>query len=62
LTGTKTYFDTNTSNHHHFFLEDRNEFLDIVSADVLVGSAPQAPEGFEIARIDVMVRLRRKKS
>lgn len=41
--GTKTYFDTNTSNHHHFFLEDRNDFLDIVSADVLVGSAPQAP-------------------
>jgi Fur family transcriptional regulator, iron response regulator len=39
--GTKVYFDTNTSNHHHFFLEDRNNLLDIVSADVFVGSAPR---------------------
>jgi Fur family iron response transcriptional regulator len=59
--GSKAYFDTNNSMHHHFFIEDQNELMDIPSADVVVGKAPVPPEGYEIARIDVVVRLRRKK-
>jgi Fur family iron response transcriptional regulator len=58
--GSKAYFDTNNSEHHHFFIEDRNDLVDIPSADVVVGKAPNPPEGYEIARIDVVVRLRRK--
>jgi Fur family transcriptional regulator, iron response regulator len=59
--GSKAYFDTNKSDHHHFFIEDKDDLLDIPANDVLVGKAPVAPEGYEIARIDVVVRLRRKK-
>src|SRR5436305_9876416 len=58
--GSKAYFDTNNSMHHHFFIEDQNELLDIPAGDVMVGNAPVPPEGYEIARIDVVVRLRRK--
>jgi len=59
--GSKAYFDTNVSTHHHFFVEDENALLDIPGgADVIVGNAPTAPEGYEIARVDVVVRLRRK--
>jgi len=58
--GSKTYFDTNSTPHHHFFVEDENLLLDIPGNDVLVGAAPVPPEGYEIARIDVVVRLRRK--
>ena len=58
--GTKAYFDTNVTAHHHFFVEGEDELLDIPDADVLVGKTPTPPEGFEIARIDVVVRLRRK--
>jgi Fur family transcriptional regulator, iron response regulator len=58
--GSKSYFDTNNSQHHHFFIEDKNDLLDIPAADVLLGKAPSPPEGYEIARIDVVVRLRRK--
>ena len=58
--GSKTYFDTNASLHHHFFVEGENALLDIPDADVFVGKPPIPPEGYEIARIDVMVRLRRK--
>jgi Fur family iron response transcriptional regulator len=58
--GSKAYFDTNNSEHHHFFVEDRNDLMDIPAADVVVGKAPVPPEGYEIARIDVVVRLRRK--
>jgi Fur family iron response transcriptional regulator len=59
--GSKAYFDTNNSDHHHFFIEDKDDLMDIPVNDVLVGKAPVAPEGYEIARIDVVVRLRRKK-
>jgi Fur family iron response transcriptional regulator len=58
--GSKAYFDTNVSEHHHFFLEDADTILDIPNADVAMGKTPTAPEGYEIARIDVVVRLRRK--
>lgn len=59
--GSKAYFDTNVSAHHHFFLEGENALLDIPGDDIVVGKAPKAPEGYEVARIDVVVRLRRKK-
>jgi Fur family transcriptional regulator, iron response regulator len=57
--GSKTYFDTNASQHHHFFVEGENALLDIPDTDVVVGKAPTPPEGYEIARIDVVVRLRK---
>src|SRR5438067_12184062 len=58
--GSKTYFDTNATQHHHFFVEGENALLDIPYTDVVVGKTPIPPEGYEIARIDVVVRLRRK--
>lgn len=57
---SKTYFDTNNSAHHHFFVEDKNELMDIPPTNVLVGTMPTPPEGYEIVRIDVVVRLRKK--
>jgi Fur family iron response transcriptional regulator len=58
--GSKAYFDTNASNHHHFFIEGEEALLDIPDADAIVGKMPVAPAGYEIARIDVVVRLRKK--
>ncbi len=58
--GSKAYFDTNASAHHHFFVEGEDELLDIPNAEVLVGKTPTPPDGYEIARVDVVVRLRRK--
>jgi Fur family iron response transcriptional regulator len=58
--GSKSYFDTNTTMHHHFFIEGDNELVDIPGAEEILGKLPAAPAGYEIARIDVVVRLRRK--
>lgn len=58
--GSKTYFDTNVSEHHHFFVEDEECLLDIPGTQIDVGPLPEAPQGMEIARVDVIVRLRRK--
>jgi Fur family transcriptional regulator, iron response regulator len=60
MDGSKTYFDTNTSNHHHFFIEGEDEMLDIPGASLEISNLPEAPEGMEIARVDVIVRLRKK--
>ena len=57
--GSKTYFDTNTQDHHHFFVEDDNEVMDIPAGQMGVGRIPDPPDGYEISRIDVVVRLRR---
>jgi len=57
--GSKTYFDTNTGEHHHFFVEDDNEVIDIPEGQMGVGRLPEPPPGYEISRVDVVVRLRR---
>ena len=57
--GSKTYFDTNLSNHHHFLIEESNTLVDIPGSHISVGPVPAAPDGMEVARVDVIVRLRR---
>ncbi len=56
--GAKSYFDTNTSNHHHFYLEDENRLMDIDGTAITVTGLPDAPEGMEITHIDVVVRVK----
>jgi Fur family transcriptional regulator, iron response regulator len=58
--GSKTYFDTNASDHHHFYVEGDSKLLDIPDAELMLGKRPTPPEGYEVARIEVIVRLRRK--
>jgi Fur family transcriptional regulator, iron response regulator len=56
--GTKTYFDTNTDDHHHFFIEGENRIVDIPMSGLRVEELPDPPAGMEIARVDIIVRLR----
>lgn len=55
--GSRAYFDTNTSNHNHFFVEDAGELVDIASDQIRVDGLPEPPEGMRISHIDVVVRL-----
>lgn len=57
---SKTYFDTNTTDHHHFFIESENRVVDVPASQITVSDLPEPPEGKEIARVDVIVRLRDK--
>ena len=57
--GSKTFFDTNISDHHHFLVEDTNALFDIPGSHIEVGRLPAAPAGMEIARVDVIVRVRK---
>jgi Fur family iron response transcriptional regulator len=60
LDAAKTYFDTNTSNHNHFFIERDGVLLDIPNEAVRIGGLPEPPAGTRISHIDVVVRLVRK--
>jgi len=60
--GAKTYFDTNTSNHCHFFCEGDGKLVDIPDDSLTVSGLPEPPEGMEISRVDVLVRLVEKRS
>jgi Fur family transcriptional regulator, iron response regulator len=62
IEGSKTYFDTNTSDHHHFYFERDGVLMDIEGETVSVLSLPEPPEGMEISRVDVLVRLVAKQS
>ena len=55
--GAKTYFDTNTSNHYHFFCEHSGRLMDIATGSIRIEGLPEAPEGKTISRVDVLVRL-----
>ena len=55
--GAKTYFDTNTSNHFHFFCEESANLLDIDTSAICIDGLPEAPDGKVISRVDVLVRL-----
>ena len=62
IEGARTYFDTNTSDHHHFYIEGENKVFDIDEGPVRVVNLPAPPEGMEIANVDIVVRLRRKRA
>ena len=53
----RAYFDTNTSNHHHFFLETEGRLEDIGAEQVALARLPEPPEGTGISRVDVIIRV-----
>lgn len=59
IEGSRSYFDTNTSSHCHYFLEDSGELIDLDAASVSVQGLPDLPAGTAVDRIDIIVRLRK---
>ena len=56
--GDKTYFDTNTGDHHHFYFEDRGMLTDIPGDCVQIAGLPKAPQGTEVDSVEIVVRLK----
>lgn len=59
LDGAKAYFDTADHDHHHFVVDGESRVIDIPAQEIGVTTLPTPPEGYEIARVDVVVRLRK---
>ncbi len=56
----RAYFDTNTSDHHHFFHADEKRLVDVPSEAVVISGLPTPPDGSEIRRVDVVIRLEKR--
>ncbi|HEX4302544.1 MAG TPA: Fur family transcriptional regulator [Rhizomicrobium sp.] len=55
----RSYFDTNTGNHQHFFVEDEGTLIDIPGEQIEVAGVPVPPKGLTVDRIDVVIRVKR---
>jgi len=55
---SRSYFDTNTTNHYHFFHEATGELEDIPVDDLVLGALPKLPENTSVKRVDVIIRVR----
>ncbi|MEM8629980.1 MAG: iron response transcriptional regulator IrrA [Pseudomonadota bacterium] len=58
--GTKSYFDTRVDDHPHFYWEDDAKLTDAPSEQLQIARLPDAPEGAEISKVEVVIRLRKK--
>jgi Fur family iron response transcriptional regulator len=55
----RSYFDTNTGEHQHFFLESEGLLIDIPGQTIAVAGVPVPPAGLAVDRVDVVVRVKR---
>lgn len=58
--GVRSVFDTDTSRHHHFYLAEESRIIDIPGDHLAVSDLPGIPHGYEVDRVEVIVRLRRR--
>ena len=56
--GNKSYFDTNVSNHHHFYDSETAELIDIDANDIVIQKIPKAPNGKKIKNVEVFINLK----
>ena len=56
--GNKTYFDTNISDHHHFYDSETAELIDIDANDIIIQKIPKAPNGKKIKNVEVFINLK----
>jgi Fur family iron response transcriptional regulator len=58
---SRSYFDTDTSDHHHFYLEDEQRVIDIPSSAIVIQNLPEPPKGMNITHVDVVVRVKKSR-
>ena len=56
---SRSYFDTDTSDHHHFYVEDEQRMIDIPASSVEFAVLPQPPKGMMVSHVDVVIRVRK---
>jgi len=57
--GSKSYFDTRMDEHPHFYWEDTGRLTDAPAEELRIEGLPDAPAGMQVARVDVVIRLKR---
>jgi Fur family iron response transcriptional regulator len=60
IDASRSYFDTDTSDHHHFYIEDEQRVVDIPTNSITINGLPEAPDGMVVTHVDVIVRVKRQ--
>jgi Fur family iron response transcriptional regulator len=58
---SRSYFDTDTSDHHHFYLEDEQRVIDIPADSIVIKGLPEPPTGTVVTHVDVVVRVKKQR-
>ncbi len=61
INNDKNYFDTNTSNHHHFFDENKKQLIDLEDKEIEKIKIRKKIPGKKIKSIEILVKLSSKK-
>jgi Fur family iron response transcriptional regulator len=56
--GERVYFDTDTGDHHHFYVEAESRVFDVPEGKATVDHIPAPPPGYEITKVDVVIHIR----
>jgi Fur family iron response transcriptional regulator len=59
---SRSYFDTDTSDHHHFYVEDEQRVIDIPASAITIQNLPEPPRGMTVTHVDVVVRVKRQEA
>ena len=57
INSSQTYFDTNTTDHHHFFDEKHKELIDLENEDILPIKIKKTIPGKKIKSLELLVRI-----
>ncbi len=57
IDSTRSYFDTNADEHHHFYFERSGTLKDIDQAQIKLSRLPETPDGLSVSRVDVVIRV-----
>ena len=57
INSDKSYFDTNTTNHHHFFDEDTNQLIDCDNENIEKINIKENITGKKINSIEVLIKV-----
>ena len=56
--GQRSWFDTNIKPHHHFYVDEEQQLIDIDNTSLQVVGMPELPKGRELEQVDVIIRIR----
>ena len=57
---SRTYYDSRTTPHHHFFNIDTGQLVDIASDDMSVENIPRLPDNTQIQDLEIVVKISNK--
>ena len=61
IDASRSYFDTDTSDHHHFYVEDEERVIDVPASSIVIQNLPDPPNGMTITHVDVVLRVRKSR-